>query len=123
MDSAYSLGAVAMFIVLAVIYFIPTFVVKKSHPNQAGVILLNIFLGWTFLGWVGALIWAISGNDKPRNITYHCTHCQYETKIQTEFCPVCGKNRAGNTLEDLKILADLKFKRQQEAKSSEKNVD
>lgn len=41
------------------IYFIPT-IVAFNKKCGVGVTVLNIFLGWTFLGWVGALIWAVS---------------------------------------------------------------
>jgi hypothetical protein len=44
-----------------IIYFIPTIIaLKNNHYNKVGVILLNIFLGWTLLGWIGALIWSFS---------------------------------------------------------------
>ena len=44
-------------LILAVIYFIPT-MVGWNHRNVTAIILLNIFLGWTFIGWVVALVWA-----------------------------------------------------------------
>lgn len=44
-------------LILAVIYFIPT-MVGWNHRNVNAIILLNIFLGWTFIGWVVALVWA-----------------------------------------------------------------
>jgi len=51
----------AIYIILAIIiYFIPAIVAGKKQCFS-GVLILNIFLGWTFLGWVGALIWAASG--------------------------------------------------------------
>ncbi|MDR1905408.1 MAG: superinfection immunity protein [Clostridiales bacterium] len=44
-----------------IIYFIPTIIaLKRDHRNKVGIILLNIFLGWTFVGWIGSLIWALS---------------------------------------------------------------
>lgn len=30
----------------------------KKHAS--GIIILNVFLGWTLLGWVAALVWAVS---------------------------------------------------------------
>lgn len=40
-------------------YFVPTFIAfVRNAPSKLGVFLLNFFLGWTFLGWIGALIWA-----------------------------------------------------------------
>ncbi len=41
------------------ILFLPTGVAKiRNHPNTAAIFLVNLFLGWTFLGWVVAMIWA-----------------------------------------------------------------
>ena len=44
---------------LAVVYFVPTLVAinrGKKDVNAIGV--LNFFLGWSFVGWVVALVWA-----------------------------------------------------------------
>lgn len=47
------------------IYFFPTIVgVLRRHKNTLAIGLLNLFLGWTLLGWVGALIWAATNQDK-----------------------------------------------------------
>ena len=58
-----ALGAllfVALSIVALAIYFFPTIVAaSREHRNVAGVLLVNLFFGWTLLGWVGALVWAI----------------------------------------------------------------
>jgi hypothetical protein len=41
------------------IYFIPTIVANsRKKTNATAIFVMNFFLGWTFLGWVGALIWA-----------------------------------------------------------------
>ncbi|MBI3602214.1 MAG: superinfection immunity protein [Candidatus Omnitrophica bacterium] len=48
-----------------IFYFIPTIVAKlRRHINFASILLLNLLLGWTILGWVGALIWAASHQAK-----------------------------------------------------------
>ena len=40
-------------------YFLPAFVAwKRQHSQLVPIILLNIFLGWSFIGWVIALVWA-----------------------------------------------------------------
>ena len=45
-----------------IVYFIPTIVaIVRHHRNLLAIILVNIFLGWTFIGWLVALIWAIVG--------------------------------------------------------------
>ena len=38
---------------------------KVSEVAQASTKELNLFLGWTFVGWVGALVWAMTDNVKP----------------------------------------------------------
>ena len=47
------------------LYFIPTIVViaRKSH-NIGPVMVINLFLGWTFIGWIVALAMAVSQNKK-----------------------------------------------------------
>jgi hypothetical protein len=60
-----------MMLILLVCYFIPAIVASCRHHNATGaIIVLNIFLGWTFIGWVIALVWA-STNDlrkEPRGL-------------------------------------------------------
>ena len=31
----------------------------RDHPQRIAILLLNFFLGWSVLAWVGALIWAL----------------------------------------------------------------
>ena len=41
------------------LYFLPMIIAMVRHHRQiVPIILLNIFVGWTFIGWVAALIWA-----------------------------------------------------------------
>ena len=48
-------------LVLIPSYMLPTLIANsRSAKYFAGIAILNIFLGWTLLGWVGALIWAVS---------------------------------------------------------------
>ena len=43
------------------IYFLPFFIaIVRDHKNRIAICLLNLFLGWTGLGWLGALIWAVT---------------------------------------------------------------
>lgn len=46
-------------IFLLLMYFIPAVVAyEKKKENRVSILVLNIFLGWTFIGWVVALVWA-----------------------------------------------------------------
>jgi T4 superinfection immunity protein len=59
---------VELLIVLVVLclYFLPSSIAVTRKVNPGGVIVVNLFLGWTFLGWIIALAWAFSGDPKPR---------------------------------------------------------
>lgn len=60
---------IAGFILLAIAfiaYFLPTFIAsRRDHPNGTSIFLLNLFLGWTFIGWLAALIWSASAINRP----------------------------------------------------------
>jgi len=53
---------VAELVVLAIIliaYFLPGIIAASRNHHQSGAIfVLNLLLGWTVLGWIGALVWA-----------------------------------------------------------------
>jgi len=36
----------------------------RSKRNLGSIFLLNLFLGWTMVGWVVALVWAVKA-DAP----------------------------------------------------------
>lgn len=40
-------------------YFLPSLIAgARSHQSSGPIFLLNLFLGWTFVGWVAALVWS-----------------------------------------------------------------
>ena len=41
------------------IYFAPIIVANaRNHRNFTSIAIVNVFLGWTAVGWVAALAWA-----------------------------------------------------------------
>jgi len=53
---------------LAFLYFIPSIIaLSNKKDNAAGILALNIFLGWMFIPWVIALVWACC-QDRPKDI-------------------------------------------------------
>ena len=59
---------ILMFAFLLYIYFVPSIIaVKRNHKNHMPIILLNIFLGWSLLGWVAALVWSTTAQDNQGN--------------------------------------------------------
>jgi hypothetical protein len=48
------------------VYFMPIIIALLRGRHRAGsVAMVNVFLGWTVIGWLLALVWA-SSSDKPR---------------------------------------------------------
>ncbi len=61
----------AFLLMLAVLgiglYLLPWIVAtNRGHRNSGAILVLNLLLGWTFLGWVMALVWACTDNCAPR---------------------------------------------------------
>ena len=48
------------------LYFVPAIGAYGAHKKNAGAILvLNLFLGWTIIGWVVACVWAATKDAVP----------------------------------------------------------
>ena len=61
----FALGLIGFFAV-ALIYFAPWIVAYyRNHNNTLAIAMLNLFLGWTFIGWVVALVWGCTNNVSP----------------------------------------------------------
>ena len=46
---------------LCIIYFVPSLVAhERDHRDKGAIFVLNIFLGWILVGWVIALVWAMT---------------------------------------------------------------
>jgi len=54
----------ALWLVISLtIYFIPVIVAYiRKHNNIIPISILNTFLGWTFFGWLAALLWALNSD-------------------------------------------------------------
>ena len=50
--------------VLGALYILPLVIaIWRDSKRIGGVLVVNLFLGWTLIGWVVALAWA-AGSDK-----------------------------------------------------------
>lgn len=68
---SYSYAGDAIMVFMAALaalflYMIPTMVaVSRKHRNTAPIAVVNVFFGWTLVGFVGCLVWAlINSGDK-----------------------------------------------------------
>ena len=56
-----------IFFFFLVSYFLPAIVAGlRRHYNAGAILCLNLFLGWTMLGWVVALVWAFMNPPRAK---------------------------------------------------------
>ncbi len=59
---AGNIGTGAAILLLAA-YFLPTIVAAwRRHLSAGAIFVLNLVFGWTFVGWIFALIWSLTSN-------------------------------------------------------------
>ena len=76
---------------LVMTYMMPTFLaVGRKHKALPAIFALNLFLGWSLLGWVATLVWSLT-NPNPS-------------------APVVINQAAGSMADELVKLADLRDK-------------
>ena len=61
-------GIVVLILCLA-LYFLPSiFAFNRKKRNALAIFALNLCLGWTLIGWVIALVWALTYEEKRNRI-------------------------------------------------------
>ncbi|WP_417490023.1 superinfection immunity protein [Maricaulis sp.] len=76
---------------MAMTYLLPTLIaVSRKHTSLGPIFALNLFLGWSLLGWVAALVWALT-RPKPDE-------------------PVIVETPQASTADELAKLAELRDK-------------
>lgn len=73
-DAAVGTGIGLMLLVWialgAALYFLPSILAYlRKKQNFVSILLLNAFLGWSLIGWVVSLVWAVSVDPQPAQVT------------------------------------------------------
>ncbi len=90
------LGLIFLAVGLA-IYFVPAILGQKKKNNVA-IFALNLLLGWTVVGWVAALVWALTKEQAPAVVVASqqlappilCRTCGKYSPCSSAFCASCG---------------------------------
>jgi len=78
------------------LYFLPT-LLARDKPDVLGIFLVNLLLGWTVIGWLVALVWAVAGERcvpvrvVPVSSGRFCPQCGTLSPSGAHFCSACGR--------------------------------
>src|SRR5215831_16823093 len=78
------------------LYFLPSFI-GRGKRSSTSIFVLNLLAGWTGIGWVAALIWALVDDDLPFVIVQQpppsilCSACGRYCPAGAQFCQNCGQ--------------------------------
>jgi len=98
MTGVQGVSAIILIVFFLVLYFLPWLVaVARKHHQMDAILMLNLFLGWTFLGWVASLIWSFTAvkvvkGVKPVDVDdeIECPQCAEMIKKKAKVCRYCG---------------------------------
>jgi len=84
-------------VVVLIAYFIPSLIANsRGHPKTNLITLANTFLGWTLIGWLVILVWALAplppkDLQGPTPETHvKCPDCAELVKKEARVCKHCG---------------------------------
>jgi hypothetical protein len=88
---------IVLFVSSIGIYFFPSFVAySRQHLQKVSIFVLNLSLGWTIVGWVGALVWAYSKKPEVLAVVTAMPSPIHPVEMQdapkTKTCPFCAEN-------------------------------
>lgn len=87
--------AASFFLLAPVLYFYPMYEAYiHKQPNFFSIFALNLFLGWTLVGWVVALVWAVKSQDPIKTVTVNtpATPTPPPEQKQMKQCPFCAED-------------------------------
>lgn len=106
------LVASLFFLFAPMLYLLPSYEAwRRKHDNLMGVVLVNVLIGWTLLGWVIALVWSVmkppivavpvppsaaseSFAPAPTRVTKPCPFCAEDVLVEAIKCKHCGSDLA-----------------------------
>jgi hypothetical protein len=89
--SGVSIGTIVVLVGALFLYLVPAIIAaSRAHHQAAAIVVLNIVLGWTALGWIGALVWSLTAVQRTTGVAVRCDNCDTPAASGAAFCPNCG---------------------------------
>ena len=86
---------------MALAYFLPS-IIAHNKRNAGAIFVLNLLTGWTVVGWVIALVWALTDEPQFRPVyvaPYQavgparlCANCGKYSLRDARYCSTCGSS-------------------------------
>ncbi len=83
--------------VVGVLYLVPSFTaVLRQRPNLQTIFIVNLLLGWTVIGWIVAMMWALKGLEREKSPRWGksnrkpCPSCGHSLRKSARRCRYCG---------------------------------
>jgi hypothetical protein len=110
-------------VIVAVLYFVPALVAwSRKVPNVGSVVVINLLLGWTIVGWVVALAMAArsvpvttsspAGGKRPQARpepgapwpgsapVRECPYCKEPMRRDASVCPHCRRESPASVMHE-----------------------
>jgi len=84
-----------LLVISVLLYFLPALIAHNKR-HAGAIFLVNLFAGWTIVGWFVALIWACVADPVPTlvyagGVVHYCTRCGMPQFAGGRFCGGCGR--------------------------------
>ncbi len=64
-DGGLALVGLIIIVGCIALYFLPAIVAfNRKHNSRVAILVVDFFFGWSFVGWVIALIWSFTGDTE-----------------------------------------------------------
>lgn len=88
--------AFLFFISALALYFSPTISAAwRGHKSAAAIFALNLLAGWTFIGWLVALVWSLTTPEEKVVVVQPASPGPAEIALQDDpdyrDCPFCAE--------------------------------
>jgi hypothetical protein len=93
-------------LIIILLYFLPTIIAfYRGKSNWLAIMLVNLFFGWSFIGWFVALIWAVTKDVERQSVIINnsmssdrtSNHLSTPTYLNESF----NASSSGKSLNDL----------------------